>query len=137
MPVGEKPFLIYSDRHSIRSMYANGNFRQSVAEGLMAVIGVAYDIARKRVYWMDNRAKAISSALLSSKNDYNQVKKLNDRSLPGDVAVDWIGRKLYWTDTGLNTIEVAELDGSSACVLVKIRLDEPRAIAVDPTEKGR
>ena len=110
---------------------------QSVAADLMSVIGIAYDIAKERVYWADIREKAINSVLLSMPNKYNKVKKLHDRSVPDAVTVDWIGRKLYWTDTGLNSIEVSELDGSSACILVQTGLDEPRAIAVDPTEKGR
>ena len=103
----------------------------------MSVIGVAYDIARERVYWADNREKAINSVLLSTPNDHSQVKKMEDRSVPDAVAIDWIGRKLYWTDTGLNTIDASELDGSSACVLIKNGLDEPRAIAIDPTDHGR
>lgn len=51
------------------------------------------------------------------------------------LAVDWVARNLYWTDTGRNTIEVARLDGSSRKVLINNSLDEPRAIAVFP-KKG-
>ena len=110
---------------------------QSVVENLKSAIGIAYDFAKERVYWADNREKAINSIPLSMSKGYSQVKKLQDGSVPDAVAVDWIGRKLYWTDTGPDTIEVSELDGSSACVLLQNELDEPRAIAVDPTEKGR
>lgn len=48
------------------------------------------------------------------------------------LAVDWVARNLYWTDTGRNTIEASRLDGSSRKVLVNNSLDEPRAIAVFP-----
>lgn len=50
------------------------------------------------------------------------------------LAVDWVSRNMYWTDTGRNTIEVARLDGSSRKVLVNNSLDEPRAIAVFPSK---
>lgn len=48
------------------------------------------------------------------------------------LAVDWVARNLYWTDTGRNTIEASRLDGSCRKVLINNSLDEPRAIAVFP-----
>lgn len=48
------------------------------------------------------------------------------------LAVDWIHDLVYWTDTGKNTIEVADVrDGSRRMVLVDEGLDEPRAIVVN------
>ena len=52
---------------------------------------------------------------------------------PDGVAVDWVGRNLYWTDTGTDRIEVSRLNGSSRKVLISEDLDEPRAIALYPT----
>ena len=52
---------------------------------------------------------------------------------PDGVAVDWVGRNLYWTDTGTDRIEVSRLDGMSRKVLISENLDEPRAITLDPT----
>ena len=46
------------------------------------------------------------------------------------LAVDAVGRKIYWTDTGINRIEVANLDGSMRKVLIWQNLDSPRAIAL-------
>lgn len=46
------------------------------------------------------------------------------------LAVDAEGRKIFWTDTGTNRIEVANLDGSMRKVLVWRNLDSPRAIAL-------
>ena len=54
---------------------------------------------------------------------------------PDGIAVDWIGRNLYWTDTGTDRIEVARLNGTSRKVLISEGLDEPRAITLDP-ERG-
>jgi low density lipoprotein receptor-related protein 5/6 len=53
---------------------------------------------------------------------------------PEGIAVDWIGRNLYWSDTGTDRIEVSRLNGTSRRVLVSENLDKPRAIAVDPGE---
>ena len=47
-------------------------------------------------------------------------------------SVDWVARNLYWTDTGTDRIEVTRLNGTSRTVLISDRLNEPRAIALDP-----
>ena len=54
---------------------------------------------------------------------------------PDGIAVDWIGRNFYWTDTGTDRIEVARLNGTSRKVLISEGLAEPRAICLDP-ERG-
>jgi low density lipoprotein receptor-related protein 5/6 len=52
-------------------------------------------------------------------------------SNPDGIAVDYLARNLYWTDTGTDRIEVARLNGSSRRVLITENLDEPRAIVLD------
>ena len=56
---------------------------------------------------------------------------------PEGLAVDWVARKLYWTDRRVSEwetsrIEVANLDGSNRKVLFWKDLGRARAIAVDP-----
>jgi len=53
---------------------------------------------------------------------------------PDGVAVDWVGRNLYWTDKGMDRIELSRLNGSSRRILISEGLQEPRAIVVDPFE---
>ena len=48
------------------------------------------------------------------------------------LAVDWIGRNLYWTDTETRQIEVFDLDGGWRMVLLSDDLVAARGIAVDP-----
>lgn len=55
---------------------------------------------------------------------------------PEGVAVDWISRHIYWTDSSKDTIEVASLDNSSVrAVVIRKDLVNPRGIAVDPHNK--
>ena len=44
------------------------------------------------------------------------------------IAIDWIARNLYWTDTGRDCISVARLNGSSSKVLIDTSIDEPRLV---------
>lgn len=53
---------------------------------------------------------------------------------PEGMAVDWMGRNIYWADTGTNRIEVARLDGQYRQVLVCKDLDNPRSLALDPAK---
>ncbi len=51
---------------------------------------------------------------------------------PDGIAVDWLSRNLYWTDSGMDRIEVSRLNGSSRMCIISEGLDEPRAIVLDP-----
>lgn len=60
------------------------------------------------------------------------ISFLDKIHLISGLAVDWIGRNLYWTDSALNVIEVSSLNGSNRRALISSGLDNPRAILVDP-----
>ena len=47
--------------------------------------------------------------------------------------MDWVTKKLYWTDAGTNRVECSNLDGSMRAPLIYEGLDKPRDIVVDPT----
>ena len=51
----------------------------------------------------------------------------------GDVSVDWIGRKIYWTDKDLRKIEVMDMNGGNRKVIMQSSVDNPLFITVDPT----
>lgn len=48
------------------------------------------------------------------------------------LAVDWIGRNVYWSDAGFRRIEVATIDGRARTVLFQGREFLASAIVVDP-----
>ncbi len=55
-------------------------------------------------------------------------------SSPEDLAVDWLGRNLYWVDSQRRVIEVALLDGGGRGIfsIVPESLGAPGNIALDP-----
>ena len=95
-------------------------------------IAIDYDPISNRVFWTDlaDQQQAIRSANLDGSNETDVV--ISDVDHPDGVAVDWLGRNLFWTDSGTDRIEIARLDGSSRRVLISEDLDEPRSIALDP-----
>ena len=48
------------------------------------------------------------------------------------IAVDWVGRKIYWLDRHSKHVEVAELDGTNRRTLKADGISDPRAIVVHP-----
>ena len=50
------------------------------------------------------------------------------------LAVDWIGRNLYWADGRLNRIEVAHLDTGFRRAVIWLDIESPHSVAVDPCE---
>ena len=57
-------------------------------------------------------------------------------NLPGaeGIAIDWIGRKLYWVDNKNDKMYVSELDGRFQKTLVETDMSNPRAIVSHPAQ---
>lgn len=52
--------------------------------------------------------------------------------VPETIAVDWVGRNIYWTDSVMENIEVSTLDGRFRKVLIAQNITRPRGLALDP-----
>lgn len=55
-----------------------------------------------------------------------------DVDSPEGIAIDHLGRTMFWTDSVKDHIEVASLDGSQRRVIIDSDLVNPRAIITDP-----
>lgn len=55
---------------------------------------------------------------------------------PVDLAVDYIGRLLFWTCSSQDAINVTRLDnGSTVGIVVNNKGEKPRLIAIHPTKR--
>uniref|UniRef100_A0A3Q3ETX7 Low density lipoprotein receptor-related protein 4 n=1 Tax=Labrus bergylta TaxID=56723 RepID=A0A3Q3ETX7_9LABR len=127
-------YLLFSNRVSVRRISLDTNDHTDVhvpVPELHNVISLDYDSVDAKLYYTDVTLDVIRSNLdgTGMETVISQGLKTTD-----GLAVDWVSRNMYWTDTGRNTIEVARLDGTSRKVLVNNSLDEPRAIAVFPSK---
>lgn len=57
---------------------------------------------------------------------------MHNTAVPNALAVDWIGKNLYWSDTEKRIIEVSKLNGLYPTILVSKRLKFPRDLSLDP-----
>lgn len=48
------------------------------------------------------------------------------------LAVDWIGRNVYWADSSTHRIEVVSMDKPVRKLLVWENIVDPRCLALDP-----
>lgn len=86
------------------------------------------------IYFTDLLEKTINRVHRNETNKPEPILKDLDR--PESLAIDWNHNKLYWIDSGNNTLSVANLDGSHIKTIV--RGDESvqlRTLAIYP-EKG-
>ena len=79
---------------------------------------VSLDIKEEMIYWTDLVNQTINRIQKNPTSDEPEVL-IRDLDKPEALAVDWIGRKLYWVDTGKNTISVSNLDGSHKKTIVE------------------
>ena len=69
--------------------------------------------------------------LIKEKNINNVWCLLLDLGSPEGIALDHLGRNIFWTDSQLDRIEVAKLDGTQRRVLFETDLVNPRGIVTD------
>lgn len=53
-------------------------------------------------------------------------------AVPSALAVDWIGKNLYWCDAEKKTMEVSKANGLYPTVLISSGLKNPTDLALDP-----
>ena len=58
----------------------------------------------------------------------------NGIQAPTAMAVDWVGRNVYWMDSIMELIEVASLDRNHRSVLISQNISLCNGLCVDPTE---
>lgn len=129
------PLLLYANRRDLRLVDAaqgRGANATVVVSGLEDAAAVDYVYSSGLIYWSDVSEEAIKRAVFNVSGSGAQSTVVSGLASPDGLACDWLGRKLYWTDSETNRIEVAELDGALRKVLFWQDLDQPRAIALDP-----
>ncbi|KAL6031981.1 hypothetical protein STEG23_029128 [Scotinomys teguina] len=131
---GKSPSLIFTNRHEVRRIDLVKRDYSRLIPMLKNVVALDVEVATNRIYWCDLSYRKIYSAHMDKASIPDEQVVLIDEQLhsPEGLAVDWVHKHIYWTDSGNKTISVATIDGRRRCTLFSRELSEPRAIAVDP-----
>ncbi|KAL5006584.1 hypothetical protein ScPMuIL_015390 [Solemya velum] len=128
------PFLLFANRKDVCLVdAANAEGNSTVVVGDLddaAAVDFLYDLGR--ICWTDVSLQMIKCTQLTPDNTKQTDIISTGLVSPDGLAIDWLGQKLYWTDSETNRIEVSNLNGSHRKVLFWQDLDQPRAIALDP-----
>jgi len=137
------PQLLFANRKNIQLVDIDGTqVNTSVVvsnlEDAAAIDFIFEDGGMSYIYWTDISREAINRVSVGAGGTAGTTPTVivsTGLMSPDGLACDWIGRKLYWTDSEVNRIEVSNLDGQMRKVLFRDGLDQPRALALYP-QKG-
>jgi len=121
-----------SNQNNIVSVNLDTNAIDQYGVNCYIVYGIDYDLVDRMIYWSEIAFGLIRRVSFDNHLNGSAVETIvTGLNRPEQIAIDWINRKLYWTDHARNTIERSDLDGSNIEVVVKHEI-LPQAIAVDP-----
>ncbi|XP_055692338.1 low-density lipoprotein receptor-related protein 1 [Lutzomyia longipalpis] len=126
--------LIFSNRYYIREVDLSGRMTLLV-HNLSNAVALDFDWSSQCYFWSDVTTTVSSIRRWCPRENRTDVLHQSLLQNPDGLAVDWIGRNLYWCDKGLDTIEVSTLEGKFRRVLIAENMEdlqEPRAIVLDP-----
>ncbi|XP_075974166.1 nidogen [Anticarsia gemmatalis] len=132
-------FLVASDGASVYRVpfrVTPRDFATPLNSGISQIaVGVDVDCAMGTIYWGD----VVSYAIKTTRYDGSGFDTFLADAVkaPEGIAVDWLARNIFWTDSKKLTIEVANLDTKKRKVLFAINnISNPRGIAVHP-QRGK
>ena len=128
---GEPGYLIFANRQDIRRILFDSSDYTELIPGQRGAIALDYDFESGYIFWTDVVNETINRAKMEENPKVDVLIKI-DLDTPDGIAVDWVNKKLYWTDTGTDMIEVSDFNGTNRLELIKTGLEEPRAIVVHP-----
>ena len=127
--------VLFSNRYYIQLAALNGT-SDIIVHNQSNAVAIDFDWETKCLFWSDVTSRGSSLRKVCGWDEGENRTKITTMATlrnPDGLAVDWVGRNLYWCDKGSDTVEVSNLDGEYRRVVLSEGLLEPRAIAVDPT----
>ncbi|NXM78876.1 LRP2 protein, partial [Serilophus lunatus] len=132
---GPEPMLLVA----VQSEVLSYGLRSGHEEVLLAtdkdhvVFSLDYDLVERKVFWMDLATETIRWQDLNSGKKGTLVKGVRSDC----IAVDWLGRNLYWTDGAAGQVLATRLGAAwqgipDYTVVVDGDLDQPHSLVLQP-----
>ncbi|GIY65583.1 low-density lipoprotein receptor-related protein 2 [Caerostris extrusa] len=127
-------YLVISNRRSILVANLNTTTLERVPVRVENVVATASEMSTGTIYWSDMVLKKIFRL---TKGGEPEVIVGSGLDLVEGLAVDWVGKNLYWVDSRLKTVDVSTLNGEHHMVLLNENISQPRGLSIDPSEGAR
>ncbi|KAK9298041.1 hypothetical protein QLX08_008537 [Tetragonisca angustula] len=125
--------LLFTRRHDIRKVALDRLEMTNIVKDTKMAAALDFVFRTGMIFWSDSSEKKIYKAPIDEGNERTVV--IDDGLTTSDgLAVDWIYSHIYWTDSKKSTIELANFEGNMRKTLIRDRVQEPRAIALNPLE---
>ncbi|CAL1296721.1 unnamed protein product [Larinioides sclopetarius] len=130
---GADPVLFFATLKGISALNLRTEQSRTIHYSVKNAAIIAIDPLESRVYWNEFSNQI---AIYSSNLDGSDVLSVVTNGLltAEDMAVDYVAKNLYLTDSYLKQVLVCKMDGSMCLTLHKTGADKPRGIALDPSE---
>ncbi|XP_026472209.1 low-density lipoprotein receptor isoform X2 [Ctenocephalides felis] len=125
--------LLFARRHDIRKISLDHHEMTAIVNNTKSATALDFVFRTGMIFWSDVSEQKIYKAPIDEGTERTVVIK-DEITTSDGLAVDWIYNHIYWTDTGKNTIELANFKGNMRKVLITDELEEPRAIALNPID---
>ncbi|KAL7847835.1 hypothetical protein AOLI_G00225530 [Acnodon oligacanthus] len=115
----------------------SGNLQMLLPPGQTPIFSLDYDFLDKKLFWVSLEEESIKFAVHGDKGN---IKALVKGVKSDSIAVDWVGRNLYWVDGVARQILAVRLGDSvvkpqNYIVIVDEDLEQPRSLVLLP-QKG-
>lgn len=109
---GPRPSLIFSNRRNIRQIRTDGSEYKEAVPRLKNAVSLDFDFVESMIYWAEQSEKKIQRARIGQ-NAATKIDNVMDQGVEhaSRIAVDWIGRKIYWASQGTCYISLHFHDG--------------------------
>uniref|UniRef100_A0A8D2ZZH8 EGF-like domain-containing protein n=1 Tax=Scophthalmus maximus TaxID=52904 RepID=A0A8D2ZZH8_SCOMX len=99
--------------------------------GLNNIIHIDFDYKKEFIYWVDS-TRPSGRKINRMRLNGSDLKIVHRTAVPSALAVDWIGKNLYWCDAERKTLEVSKSNGLYPTILISSSLKNPTDLALDP-----
>ena len=110
----------------IQAVHLSTERQGVVTSGLRYSQSIAIDTVEMKLYFENN------NGIWMREINRVEVKVIIKNANVEKMAIDWIGRRIFWTQSSSKRISVATLDGKERRVLTNT-VRTPRGIAIDST----
>ncbi|NXD65448.1 LRP2 protein, partial [Eolophus roseicapillus] len=132
---GPEPLLLVAVQSEVLS-YGLRSGREEVllaADKDRVVFSLDYDLVERKIFWMDLATESIRWQGLDSGKKGTLVKGVKSDC----IAVDWLGRNLYWTDGAAGQVLASRLGATwrgtpEYAVVMDGDLDQPHSLVLQP-----